>query len=162
MLIPEAVLDAFAGEVSGLGRKLSVMLVQLPPSLQFDEAVAEHFFAALRERVTPAVACEPRHRSWFTPEVDGWLKTRRIARVAADPAFVPEAAMPGGWHGLTYLRLHGSPRMYWSAYDAAFLETVARQLAETKSAAWCVLDNTARGHALGDALKLMERLKKGP
>ena len=33
----------------------------------------------------------------------------RVARVAADPAKVPAAAEPGGWRGLAYYRLHGSP-----------------------------------------------------
>ena len=62
------------------------------------------------------VACEPRHRSWFTAEAERLLSGFRIARVAADPAVVPAAAEPGGWPGLAYYRLHGSPRMYRSPY----------------------------------------------
>lgn len=154
---PEPVLDRFAEEVSGLGRKLGVLLVQLPPSLRFEEAVADVFFAALREKLPAPVACEPRHDSWFTPEVDDWLKSRRIARVAADPAPVAGASDPGGWRGLTYIRLHGSPRIYWSAYEAAFLKKIAEQLGREKGAAWCIFDNTAQGHALSDALAVMKQ-----
>ncbi len=33
-------------------------------------------------------------------------------------AFAPgAAALPGGWRGLAYFRLHGSPKPYWSSYD---------------------------------------------
>ncbi|MCV4633615.1 DUF72 domain-containing protein, partial [Escherichia coli] len=78
------------------------------------------FFAAARAELAP-LACEPRHPSWFTPEAEALMQDARVARVAADPARVPEAALPGGWSGLVYARLHGSPRIYWSAYDDAAL-----------------------------------------
>lgn len=153
---PEPVLRQFAEEVSGLGRKLGVLLVQLPPSLRFEESVADEFFGVLKEKLAAAIACEPRHPTWFTPDVDRWMKARRIARVAADPAPVPGAGEPGGWRGLTYIRLHGSPRIYWSAYAAPFLKKVASKLNAQTSTAWGILDNTAQGHALGDALTVMK------
>src|SRR5580704_16262713 len=46
----EAALDIFLDQASGLGTKLGPLLVQLPPSLAFDSAVAHAFFAALRTR----------------------------------------------------------------------------------------------------------------
>lgn len=159
---PEAVLDRFADEVSGLGRRLGVLLVQLPPSLRFEQSIAEHFFAAVRERLIAPIACEPRHASWFAPGADNWLKQHRIARVAADPSCVSGADEPGGWRGLTYIRLHGSPRIYWSAYGDAFLGVIAKRLEATRSTAWCILDNTAQGHALGEALTVMRLLGSGP
>ena len=154
----EPVLDRFAGEVAGLGRKLAVILVQLPPSLAFSAEVADVFFRALRDRLPVAIACEPRHASWFSTASDEWLRERRIARVAADPALAVGAGEPGGWRGLTYIRLHGSPRIYWSAYAHAPLRAVAMQLTRVRTAAWCILDNTAAGHALGDALELMRMI----
>jgi uncharacterized protein YecE (DUF72 family) len=151
---PEAVLDRFAGEVAGLGAKLAVMLVQLPPSLKFDEALAAGFFDALQARMDAPVACEPRHADWFTPETDAWLAERRIARVAADPAKPAGAEKPGGWRGLTYIRMHGSPRVYYSAYSPEALADTARTLRKEAAAAptWCILDNTAGSAALPDAL----------
>ena len=61
----EAPLDAFLAEAAGLGEKLACLLVQLPPSLAFDDGIARAFFAALRTRTAAAVACEPRHPTWF-------------------------------------------------------------------------------------------------
>jgi len=153
----EAILDRFADEVSGLGTKLGVLLVQLPPSLRFDEEVADRFFSGLTQRLDAAVACEPRHTSWFTHAED-FLAGRRIARVAADPAPAPEAAKPGGWKGLTYYRLHGSPRMYHSPYPDAVLDELAVTLSSLSAPVWCIFDNTAGFAALGDALSLMKRL----
>jgi uncharacterized protein YecE (DUF72 family) len=109
-------LDAFLEEVDGLGERLGPLLDQLPPSLRFDADVASGFFGALRARFEGSVVCEPRHPSWFTDEAHALLTGERIARVAADPAPVPAAAEPGGWSGLIYFRLHGSPKRYYSAY----------------------------------------------
>lgn len=103
--------DRFLSEVSGLGPKLGPLLVQMPPSLTFQLGVADGFLSELRSRVECGIACEPRHASWLTPEVEALLGGLRIARVAADPAPVQGADEPGGWRGLSYYRLHGSPRI---------------------------------------------------
>ncbi|MBJ7258349.1 MAG: DUF72 domain-containing protein [Chthoniobacterales bacterium] len=55
-----ALLENFFHMVAGLGRKLAVVLVQLPPTLTFDHAVAETFFAALAK---PLVAARFAHFS---------------------------------------------------------------------------------------------------
>jgi len=100
----EALLDTFLAEAGALGDQLACLLVQLPPSLELDPAVAARFFAALGERTETAVACEPRHPSWFTADADALLAGLGVARVAADPARVPEAAEPGGARDLVYHR----------------------------------------------------------
>ncbi|MBL6082696.1 DUF72 domain-containing protein [Belnapia sp. T18] len=76
----------------------------------------------------------------------------RVARVAADPAPVPRAAEPGGWQALTYFRLHGSPRMYYSPYPQAYLDRLRHRLLSLDGAVWCTFDNTAEGAATNDAL----------
>jgi uncharacterized protein YecE (DUF72 family) len=145
-------------EMAGLGEKLAILLVQLPPSLAFEPAVAETFFAGLRSGWDRALACEPRHPSWFEPEADALLAGWRIARVAADPARVPAAAEPGGWRGLAYYRLHGSPVIYRSSYDDGRLEAYAERLAAEGRPSWCIFDNTASSAATSDALKLRQLL----
>lgn len=156
-----AILDRLFDEVTGLGDKLGPLLVQLPPSLAFDAPVAAAFFSDLRARHAGHIACEPRHASWFTPEADALLAERRVARVAADPpAGAPAAATPGGWPGLVYLRLHGTPRVYYSDYDDAALAAIADNLSVRAgpAEAWCIFDNTAGFAALGNALSLKDRL----
>lgn len=150
----EEPLAAALAEMEGLGDRLAVLLVQLPPSLAFEPSVAESFFTALRARWDGHVACEPRHPGWFEAEADSLLEDRRVARVAADPAKVPAAAEPGGWRGLAYYRLHGSPVMYRSSYDDGRLEAYAGRLRSAEVPTWCIFDNTASSAATGDALKL--------
>ena len=150
-------LDRFATEVAGLGDKLGVLLVQLPPKLALKKRVADRFFRDLHQRIDAPIACEPRHASWFTPDTNDWLSDRGIARVAADPAPAAGAGETGGWKGLAYYRWHGSPRIYYSEYDDAALKLLKRRLdgmCERGVTTWCILDNTALGAALGNALAL--------
>ena len=155
-------LERFLQEIQALGEALGPLLVQLPPSLRFDSAVAGGFFDLLRGRFSGHVVCEPRHATWFTPEVDTMLAQYHIARAMADPAPVPSAAEPGGYAGITYRRLHGSPRTYYSAYTPEYLTATAAQIKDSPAPGhehWCIFDNTADGHATHDALALAERLQ---
>jgi uncharacterized protein YecE (DUF72 family) len=155
-----ALLDRFVDEVTGLGDKLGVLLVQLPPKSALSKRIADRFFRDLRTRIDTNVVLEPRHASWFAPGVDDWLAKRRIARVAADPARIAGAGEPGGWNRLAYYRWHGSPRIYYSDYGAAALKALKRRLEDRVrlSSTWCVFDNTASGAALGNALALQQQL----
>lgn len=158
-----SLLTAFQLQIEPLGQKLGGLLVQLPPSLQFDASVAGDFFDAMRVSYEGAIALEPRHPSWFAPDVTQLLVEKSIARVAADPAVIPAAALPGGADAFVYVRLHGSPRIYYSAYDDVVLKRMADTLvgAERQGVnAWCIFDNTASGAAAADALRLMSRIGK--
>jgi uncharacterized protein YecE (DUF72 family) len=154
-------LDAFALETAALGSKLGPILVQLPPSLRFDDCPAAEFFEALRGRFQGPIALEPRHATWFDNDADDLLEHHRIARVAVDPSREPYAVpgrlpIPGGWRGLAYFRLHGSPRTYYSNYEPAYLAALAQAIAELPPATetWVIFDNTALGHAFQNALAL--------
>ena len=147
-------LERFLDEIAGLGAKLGGVLVQLSPSLAWDGRVANAFFTLLRFRYAGALALEPRHASWFEPARDTFYRRFGIARVAADPPRPEGAADPAGdasqWR---YFRWHGSPRMYYSSYDDARLRALADRLGRGRKT-WCVFDNTAGGHAAGDAARL--------
>ncbi|MDH6231384.1 uncharacterized protein YecE (DUF72 family) [Mesorhizobium soli] len=152
-----ALIGEFLAHANGLGKKLGVLLVQLPPSLAFDAPTAEVFLAELRAESDAGIALEPRHASWFEPEAEALLARYRVARVAADPAHFAAADMPAGWQGLAYFQLHGSPRVYHSDYVPESLGAIERQVDEATRAGrevWCIFDNTAQGHALGNALDL--------
>jgi len=92
-------LEQFLTEVAGLGSKLGPLLVQLPPSLEFDSRVARTFFDLIRQLHAGAIVCEPRHSSWFTPKANNLLIEHHIGRVAADPTSLDLASEPGGWLG---------------------------------------------------------------
>ena len=150
----------FIGEAGALGEKLGVLLVQLPPKLVLDAGVAKRFFEDLAKRTPAVIACEPRHASWFEPEADDLLQCLRVTRVAADPARHGGAERPGGWRGLGYWRLHGSPVMYRSSYADRIAHYAAALRAELAAGheTWYVFDNTASSAATGDALALADAL----
>ncbi len=154
-------LDRFVAETAALGDKRGPLLLQLPPGLRFNETVAPAFFRSLRARFDGQVVCEPRHASWFTTKVEALLVEARIVRVAADPPPVPRSACPGGWTDLVYRRLHGSPRIYYSAYAPAYLDMIVEDICQSAARGqeqWCIFDNTALGEATGNAMMIMQRL----
>lgn len=152
-----ALIADLTSETAGLEKKLAVFLVQLPPTLVFESAVVAEFFEALGAATRASIVCEPRHSSWFEEQADDLLASTRVARVAADPAPVPGAAEPGGWKGLSYWRLHGSPQIYRSSYSSNDLDHYAGRILGA-GPAWCIFDNTASGAALGNALALEDRV----
>lgn len=152
----EPAIERFADEVAGLGDKLGVVLVQFPPSLAYDQGPAERLLLSVATHIVCPLVCEPRHASWFTPAADALLEGLRVARVAADPPTAPGADQPGGWAGLRYRRLHGSPRIYYSPYETDALDRLELTIAGEASTAtsWCIFDNTAAGAATENALAL--------
>lgn len=137
--------------------------MQFPPNFAFDldvdVDVADALFRKVRARYDGLVAAEPRHSSWFEDEAQLLLRAWQVARVAADSACVPAAAVPVGWPGIVYFRLPGSPRMHYLAYDDAFLESTAAQLIAAPASAWCIFDNTTLGAATGNAPAMVERVR---
>ena len=157
-----ALLGKFLADLAPLGARLGCLLVQLPPSLAFEARVARTFFTALRKRFDRGVALEPRHASWLEDRADRLLNDFEVARVAADPPRAAGGGEPGGWRGLAYFRLHGSPRMYYSSYDDDYLAALAGRLLDSRRRripTWCIFDNTTLGAATGNALSLIEHLE---
>ncbi|WP_250212348.1 DUF72 domain-containing protein [Pseudomonas fluorescens] len=150
----ETALDEFLEQCLRLGEKLGCLLIQLPPSLGYDAAIAAPFFTALRQRFAGAVVLEPRHASWL--EAEALLQDLHIGRVVADPPVIDAGI---GWQGVQYWRLHGSPRIYHSAYGPERVQAFSQQLSHYVAAGiltWCIFDNTASGHATADALYLLD------
>ncbi|MES3038122.1 MAG: DUF72 domain-containing protein [Bdellovibrionota bacterium] len=157
-------LDKFKEVLSGvgeLGKKLGVLLIQIPPSLQFDSDLTEKFFDKFRNCYAGPLAFELRHSSWFSPEALNLLAAFNIAKVHADPerchGDFPRA-------DINYFRLHGSPQIYKSSYESDALEEYVQQmkeLGESEAPVWCIFDNTAYGFATANALELMEKLGIG-
>ncbi len=145
-----------------LGEKLGPILFQTPPKLIFDDQVVVKFLALLRTLYLGQVVIEPRHVSWFTPAAEQLLLDFEIVRVAADPSPTPVSGPAGESKLLSYYRLHGSPRKYYSAYSNEALATLsAHVLNEVRiKDVWVIFDNTASGAAAGDALRLL-RMSSG-
>jgi uncharacterized protein YecE (DUF72 family) len=161
--INHVLFQEFMNTCTGLGSKLGGLLVQLPPSLNYDHQIAEDFWALVRDTTDVPVVCEPRHATWFNDAVENQMRHWHIGRVAADPAIETAARETGGDSKVLYYRWHGSPQMYYSAYSASQLQTLQQQVEssqKTSQQIWCIFDNTAAGAATTNALTLQEFLKQ--
>jgi uncharacterized protein YecE (DUF72 family) len=153
-------IDVFLDAASHLGDRFGCLLVQMPPSLAFDADNATALFARLRERLGAAIACEPRHQTWFGTEAAELLARFSVARVLADPQVALDPA-PALYHDVVYVRLHGSPVIYHSDYASAYLEENAAWLNaqhQQGRQVWCIFDNTASGAAVPNALSTRKLL----
>jgi uncharacterized protein YecE (DUF72 family) len=159
----EEAVGAFASQVGGLGEKLGCLLVQLPPSLAFEARTAGAFLATLRRHTPVPVVMEPRHASWFTAAAVGVGQAHGVdwAWAHPSPAGVSHLHQRNAAN-LLYLRLHGAPRIYASAYDDAFLHDVKQRMLAARSEGlpvWCIFDNTAQGQAIPNARDLLRMLE---
>jgi uncharacterized protein YecE (DUF72 family) len=158
-----AEVQRFYDEIARLQPKLAAVLVQLPPSLEYDGRSVRAFFKKLPCLRHTGVVCEPRHASWFTGAADDALRDLGVSRVAADPARHPGSHTPGGAQRLAYFRWHGAPRMYYSKYSEAQLQSFAEAgNGSNANETWCVFDNTARHAAWDDALEFMALMQRRP
>jgi uncharacterized protein YecE (DUF72 family) len=154
-------LTRFLDETSGLGRKRGPLLLQLPPSFQFDTRRVGRFFELLRTIYAGPIVCEPRHMTWTSGAANALLIDFNVSRVAADPPRAPGLCDPGGWMRLIYYRWHGSPRAYFSCYTSGDLTRLADAVRQRDAETWCIFDNTGSGSAAGNALELAIHLKDG-
>lgn len=149
-------IEEFFSDISALGGKLAIVLVQLPPSLSFEKNTVDAFLKDVRARSDVCLVFEPRHLSWFTTDVSGFLSDQGIARVAADPVKASGADEPGGATDVAYWRWHGSPHVYHSSYHERQLAALAGLIKCRSDLAsrWVIFDNTASGAATTNGLTL--------
>jgi uncharacterized protein YecE (DUF72 family) len=152
-------LARFAEEVSALEAHLGCILIQLPPGAVFVAQLANDAFASMRKVFGCMLACEARHPSWFGDDATALMQAHAITRVIADPP----KGQPGVHVPTTndrYVRLHGTPRVYYSSYSDHYLAEVAEHLrlhAQTRHRTWVIFDNTASGAAMANALQVRYR-----
>lgn len=151
----------FFDDIALLQPKLAVVLVQLPPSLEYNGRTVRAFFRSVPSLRGTHVVCEPRHSGWFTDAAEKALRELGVSRVAADPGLCPGAEVPGGARRFAYFRWHGAPRLYYSKYTESQLSVFAKTVSESAAnETWCVFDNTARHAAWDDALKFVDLLRR--
>jgi uncharacterized protein YecE (DUF72 family) len=165
-LSANAKLEQALEPMMSLGAKLAAVLIQLPPTLATDPERDAAFLDRLRSLYAGMVAWEPRHPSWEAPEAALLLEEHGITPVrttipaagaAHGPSGKPDrgglAVLPG-----SYVRLHGTPRRYYSAYSTADLTSLSEWLRRDSSPSIVIFDNTASSAGVRNAIELTELL----
>ncbi|BFU44164.1 DUF72 domain-containing protein [Krasilnikovia sp. MM14-A1004] len=149
----------FLSRAEGLGDKLGPVLLQLPPNLRADAAALDETLSLFPAHVR--VAVEPRHESWFTPEIRDLLTRHGAALCWADRQGRPVTPL---WvtAGFGYLRMHegrASPRpRYGRAALASWVDRVAQRLAGLP--AYIYFNNDPGGAAVIDAAALARQAQR--
>lgn len=165
-------LEETLAPILGLGSKLGVLLVQLPPKLEFNREAASRFFSDLRDIYSGPIALEPRHVSWL--KAPPLINQFSLSWVEADPqpfkwakdlnaelgALITSSSRNASFK---YIRWHGSPEIYKSRYDDKDLSKLELELQTDVQAGdlrhvWCIFDNTTFGFATENAWQLKHRL----
>ena len=137
-----------------LKEKLDVILVQLPPSLDFDYETVQKFITSFRNYYSGGIVWEPRHISWSCTKAMDLLKDYGISKVCADPEPCPSNDALLNNDDCRYYRLHGTPEIYKSRYSPEFIKKLSAKIKSNQQKVWCIFDNTTFGYATENALEL--------
>ena len=135
-----------------LGDRRAVLLVQLHPGHERDDARLDWFLGRLPDWMR--VAVEFRHPSWHTEEVFALLERHGAAYCVMSGAQLPcvlRATAP-----FVYVRMHGPDRehLYAGSYGEADLRWWADRIGEWSAGArdvFVYFNNDGHGHAVRDA-----------
>ncbi|HNY65519.1 MAG TPA: DUF72 domain-containing protein [Deltaproteobacteria bacterium] len=153
----EGPVKTFLDAACNLGDKLGPILFQLPPSLAFDARTAAAFFSLLPEGLRYVL--EARHASWTAPDALAMLEGHGIAWCISDTAgrYLCLEALTAPF---TYLRLHGSRRLYASEYSPAEISGWAEKIRAWNLPAYVYFDNDYMAYAVKNALEMREELSR--
>lgn len=148
---PEEPVRRLLTHAEGLGDRLGPVLLQLPPNLRADVRVLDGCLRCFPREVR--VALEPRHPSWWTPEVRALLERRGVALCWADRRARPATPLwrTADWG---YVRFHEGIARPWPRYGARALTTWAHRIADTwpeDSDVFVYFNNDPGGAAVLDA-----------
>ncbi|TVZ88960.1 DUF72 domain-containing protein [Streptomyces sp. BK340] len=149
---PEEPVHRLMAHAAGLGARLGPVLLQLPPTLRRDPDLLDTCLACFPAGTR--VAVEPRHDSWWTPEVRGVLESRNAALCWADVQAHPVTPL---WRTTDwgYIRFHEGRARPWPRYGRRSLETWVDRVATTWSDAedvYAYFNNDPGGAAVEDAV----------
>ncbi len=108
----------------GLQNKLGCILFQLPPSIQYSEEMLNLVIQNLDPRFKNVV--EFRHESWWKKKVYDLLSEANIIFCTVSHPALAETLIVN--NTTIYVRLHGTPKMFYSNYDSKYLNNLHRTI----------------------------------
>ncbi len=126
---------------SALKEKLGCVLFQFPPTFTYTQQNLKLILGSLKPSVQNAV--EFRHASWWNKNVYEILDKSDIIFCSSDHPTLPRDIIVN--NRVAYVRMHGSPRLFFSEYSYTQLMTLCRTLhyADRLKEAYVFFNNTA-------------------
>jgi uncharacterized protein YecE (DUF72 family) len=160
---PEPWVERFERSWQALGDRREMLLVQLHPEQQRDDARLDYFLGCLPDWIR--VAMELRHRSWDDPQVYALLERHRAAYVVMSGAGLP--CVLRATTDVVYVRMHGpdTQSIYAGSYSTDDLRWWADRILEWTENGCDVLvyfNNDLFGHAVHNARELKRLLGPSP
>lgn len=154
---PAAWVERIERAWTALGERSGVLLVQLPPRLQRDDALLSGFLSGLPSGVP--VAVEFRHDSWLVEPVFAVLEQHGAAYVVMSGANLPCVLRRTA--SFVYIRLHGPDHdhLYAGSYSDADLGWWSDRIAEWATGGtdvYAYFNNDGFGHAVRNAWRLRD------
>ena len=160
LLDPEESLPRFFESVSALKEKCGPILIQLPPSMKFNEERVIHFLEVLTQTYKGyRFTMECRNESWFLGPVYKLLRGYGVALCLADTPTYPYVEEITS--DFVYIRLHGHEQLYASNYSDQQLEewgVKIRKWNKEGMDVYVYFDNDANAYAPRNALSLKDIL----
>lgn len=160
---PEEPLERFFGVFAPMKAKMGPVLLQLPPMLAFHYDIVEHFFRLLQKSYGDyEFVIEVRHPTWMEEDCFTLMAKYNIGFVishSADEFPYSEVITARN----VYVRFHGPAELYASSYSDEMLKRYAllfRKWAREGHEVWAYFNNDIYCHAVRDAQRLEEMLKK--
>ncbi|OBF80397.1 sensor histidine kinase [Mycobacterium sp. 852002-51163_SCH5372311] len=156
---PEPWIERFERCWQVLGDRRGVLLVQLHPEQQRDDARLDAFLAAVPAEIR--VAVELRHPSWNDDAVYALLERRAAGYVVMSGAGL--VCVPRATTDFVYIRMHGPDQdsIYAGSYSDDQLRRWADRITQWRDDGrdvWMYFNNDLGGHAVRNALTLRELL----
>jgi uncharacterized protein YecE (DUF72 family) len=138
----------------GLQDKLGPVLFQIPPSYNYTEEKLDKILNALNPAFMNVL--EPRHISWWQPEIYEKLAQHNISFCGMSHPALPGEIIQNT--PVVYYRFHGVPDLYRSPYSTADLQNVIDTIKsnENTNEAWFYFNNDIDASAIGNAKEMME------
>ncbi|MCS7199384.1 MAG: DUF72 domain-containing protein [Caldimicrobium sp.] len=155
--VKEPLID-FLKSLQPLKEKARALLFQLPPSLSFNRELMEAFLPLLPKDFD--IAIETRHQSFQCEEWIEMLRKYNLSLCLSDCGKRYASWFEVKTTDFLYLRLHGSKELYVSEYTEEELQSIVAVIKRLNPKySYVYFDNTARGFAIKNALRLKELLE---
>lgn len=154
----QQMLSSFHATINeGLREKLGPVLYQLAPNYNFTEQKLEKILNAVDPTFNNVL--EPRHPSWWNPDIYQRLAENNIAFCGMSHPDLPDEVIQNT--PTVYYRFHGVPQLYASHYDMAALQKVVDQVKDNKSIreGWFYFNNDIGTSAVQNAKEMLSIVK---